>query len=102
LAAPAIRVDEQARDVWVHGLKLEPPLPFRDFEVLLLLYRNREKACSKDELARAWGSEFVTDEQIEQSIHRIRKRIEPNPSGPTRIVTVRGYGYKLTLPTQGP
>jgi len=101
LAAPAIRVDEQARDVWVDGLKLEPPLPFRDFEVLLVLYRNREKACSKDELATAWGGEFVTDEQIEQSIYRVRKRVELNPSTPTRIVTVRGYGYKLTTPTQG-
>ena len=100
LATPAIRVDEQARDVWVDGVKLEPPLPFRDFELLMILYRNQEKASSRDQMATAWGDEFVTDEQIEQSIHRIRRRVEHDPMNPKLIITVRGYGYKLTLPTQ--
>ncbi|MFC1925414.1 helix-turn-helix domain-containing protein, partial [Chloroflexota bacterium] len=59
------------------------------------------KACSKDALAAAWGEEFATDEQIEQCIHRIRQRVEPDPRNPSLIITIRGYGYKLTLPTQG-
>ena len=97
---PPIWVDERAREVWVDGAKIEPPLSFRDFELLLLLYCSLEKACSKDEMATAWGEEFVTDEQIEQSIYRIRQRVEPDPRNPSRIITIRGFGYKLTLPTQ--
>ena len=101
IATTPISIDERARDTWVDGVKLDPPLAFRDFELLLILYRNLEKACSKDELAKAWDEEFVTDEQIEQSIRRIRRRIEPDPSNPSRVITIRGYGYKLTIPTQG-
>ena len=82
------------------GVKLDPPLSFRDFELLLHLYQRCEKACSKDALAAAWGEEFATDEQIEQCVYRIRQRVEPDPHNPSRVVTIRGYGYKLTLPTQ--
>lgn len=97
LAGPSLRVDAEARDVWVDGVKLDPPLAFRDFELLLILWRNMGKACSKDELAKSWGEHVPADEQIEQSIHRIRQRIEPNPCNPSRIITVRRYGYKLVL-----
>ena len=100
LIDPPLRVDESARDVWLHETRLDPPLSFRDFEVLRVLWRNREKACSKDDLAAAWGEEFVSDEQIEQSIYRIRKRMEASTSQPNYILTVRGYGYKLSFPTQ--
>ena len=39
----------------------------------------------------------IKDESREQSIRRIRLRIESDPSNPRFIVTVRGYGYKLAL-----
>lgn len=97
LSEPPVRVDSEARDVWVDGIKLDPPLAFRDFELLSILYRNMGKACSKDDLAKSWGEHIPADEQLEQSIHRIRKRIEPDPFDPSRIITVRGYGYKLIL-----
>lgn len=68
----------------------------KDFELLALLYRNLGKGCTKEEIAsKAWRDDFVTDEQIEQAIHRIRKRVEPDPSNPQRVITLRGYGYKL-------
>jgi len=91
-----IRIDEQAREVWVDGQKLEPTLALKEFDLLAFLCQNRDKACSKDEIARrVWQEEFVTDEQIEQCVYRIRKRVEYNLSQPKRIVTLRGYGYKL-------
>jgi DNA-binding response OmpR family regulator len=94
---PPVIVDGDARDVWVDGIKLEPPLTLREFELLSILYRNMGKACSKNDLAQSWGKYIPADEQIEQIIHRIRERIEPDPSNPSRIITVRGYGYKLIL-----
>ena len=97
LSEPPVRVDIEARDVWVEGIKLVPPLAFRDFELLSILYRNMGKACSKDDLAKSWGENTPADEQIEQSIHRVRRRIESDPINPSRIITVRGYGYKLIL-----
>ena len=97
LIEPPVRVDGEARDVWVDGIKLDPPLSKLEFDLLLILYRNVGKACSKNDLAKLWGGNIPADEQIEQIIHRIRQRIEPDPSNPSRIITVRGYGYKLIL-----
>jgi len=91
-----ILVDVKARDVWVDGERLAPSLALKDFELLAFLYENRGAACSKDEIAsRVWPDEFVTDEQIEQCVRRVRKRVEPDPYRPRRIITMRGYGYKL-------
>ncbi len=69
--------------------------------MLAHLCQNRDKACSKDDIAsRVWQEEFVTDEQIEQCVYRIRKRVEPDASQPSRIITLRGYGYKLASDVQ--
>lgn len=95
-AGQSIAVDEQTRDAWVDGQRLEPTLTRKEFELLSLLYRNMNKACSKEDIAsHVWQNDFVTDEQIEQYIYRIRKRVEADPSKPERIITLRGYGYKL-------
>jgi len=96
-----LSVDARAREVWVRGQKLEPPFSRKEFDVLSLLFRRLGEACSKDEIAAAGWPERtggdVGDQDIEQYIHRIRLRIEPEPSRPQYILTVRGYGYKLSL-----
>ena len=96
-----LSVDARAREVWVRGQKLTPPFSRKEFDVLSLLFRRRGEACSKDEIAAAGWPERVGgdvgDQDIEQYIHRIRLRIEPDPSRPQYILTVRGYGYKLSI-----
>jgi predicted component of type VI protein secretion system len=91
-----INIDSKARDVFVDGQKLDPDLALKEFDLLSHLYKNINTACSKDDIAsQVWQNEFVTDEQIEQCIYRLRKRVEVNSSDPKRIVTLRGFGYKL-------
>jgi pSer/pThr/pTyr-binding forkhead associated (FHA) protein len=94
-------VDSKPREVWVGGQMIEPPLSRKEFDVLNLLFRRRGEACSKDDIAAAgWperGAGDVGDQEIEQTIRRIRLRIESDPSKPQYITTVRGYGYKLPL-----
>ena len=96
-----LALDERAREVLIQGQKLEPPFSRKEFDVLSLLFRRRDEACSKDEIAAAGWPERVGgdvgDQDIEQYIHRIRLRIEPDPSRPQYILTVRGYGYKLSI-----
>jgi pSer/pThr/pTyr-binding forkhead associated (FHA) protein len=93
-------VDTKSRDVWVRGEKLESPLSRKEFDVLGLLVEKRGEVCSKDEIASAGWPERaagdVGDQEIEQSIRRLRLRIEQDPSQPQYIVTVRGHGYKLS------
>jgi DNA-binding response OmpR family regulator len=91
-------VDTHAREAWVNGEKLEPILTRTEFDLLSYLYTNKNKACSKDEIAEhVWKEEFITDQQIEQYIYRLRRRIEVDPNEPNIITTLRGYGYKLVL-----
>jgi two-component system response regulator RegX3 len=44
---------------------------------------------------RVWGSDYVGDTKtLDVHIKRLRSKIEPDPAVPTRIVTIRGLGYK--------
>ena len=91
-----IRLDS-ARDAWIRGEKLSPPLSAKEFDVLELLYIQRGTAVSRDDVARAGWPERedgdVGNQEIEQCIRRIRRRIERDPSAPELIVTRRSFGY---------
>lgn len=92
-------VDAKSREVWVRGEKLESPLSRKEFDVIELLAQKRGEVCSKDDIAAAGWPEReagdVGDQEIEQSIRRLRLRIELDPSQPQHIINVRGHGYKL-------
>ena len=94
-----LQVDVRSREVRVQGTLLEPPLSRKEFDVLHFLYQRRGDACSKDQIAaRGWAERSqgdVGDQEIEQCIRRLRLRVEPDPSQPRLILTVRGYGYKM-------
>ncbi len=93
-------MDDKSREVWLQNQLIEPALSRKEFDVLSLLCQLRGEAISKDQLGLAGWSERpdgdVTDQDIEQCIRRLRLRIEPDPSKPEHIVTIRGYGYKLS------
>jgi len=45
---------------------------------------------------RVWGSDYFGDTKtLDVHIKRIRSKIEQSPSEPTRLVTVRGLGYRF-------
>ena len=47
-------------------------------------------------LDRVWGREtFVTDRAVDTHLTNLRKKIEPNPSEPRFLVSVRGMGLPL-------
>ena len=94
-------VDSKSREVWLKGNRVDPRLARKEFDVLDLLYERRGEACSKDEIAaHGWPERNegdVADQDIEQCIRRLRLRLEADPSKPSYINTIRGYGYKLSL-----
>ena len=73
----------------------------REMDILQYLNANSERPVSRDELlARLWG--YARDMGIETrtvDIHiaKLRRKIEPNPSDPRHLVTVRGAGYRLLV-----
>ncbi len=93
-----IRIDVDAGQVYVDGNPIEA-LTKLEYRLLLLLYGNLEKICDKYAIVEAvWGEDYieeVDDARIEKLISRLRQKIEPNPSSPQYLITVRGRGYRL-------
>jgi DNA-binding response OmpR family regulator len=68
-----------------------------EFRVLACLAERAGEAVSqKDLVERAWG-EYRTEggSALRRYIWFLRKKIEDNPESPQRLVTVRGFGYRL-------
>ena len=79
-------------------LRGEPlALPLKEFELLHVLLANAGRVLPRDTLIdRVWGSDYVGDTKtLDVHVKRLRSKIEPDPANPTRIVTIRGLGYKF-------
>lgn len=68
----------------------------KEFDLLLFLARHRGQAVSREYLLeQVWGWEFGGGTRtVDVHVHWLRERIEADPSHPTRIITVRGSGYR--------
>lgn len=75
-------------------------LPLKEFELLHLLMANAGRVLTRDMLIdRVWGSDYFGDTKtLDVHVKRLRAKVEPDPANPTRIVTIRGLGYKLERP----
>lgn len=94
------QVFEQAGELQVEGQPVNCPALV--YQLLLFFCKHPNRIFTKSELyERVWGSEAISDDNtVMVHIHRIRERIEADPSNPTFLVNVRGLGYKLILPNQ--
>ncbi len=72
-------------------------LTAKEFALLNKLYENRGRIVTADSLCRAtWGDDLYGYENtLMVHIRRLREKIEPEPSCPRYLLTVRGLGYKL-------
>ena len=89
IPAGVVRLDRQP-------ITLSP----KEFSLLALLYQHRGQVCSKDQIGQAVWPEYsadVYDYQIENLVRRLREKLEPDPSEPLLLVTMRGLGYKLLV-----
>jgi len=74
-------------------LKLSP----KEFALLHFLARNKGQVFSRDALLdRVWGKDaYVEPRTIDVHVRWLRSHIEEDATNPTRIVTMRGVGYKF-------
>jgi len=95
LAAGPVRMDVERHVVTVSGSAV--PLPLKEFELLEMLLRNAGRVLTRGQLIdRVWGADYVGDTKtLDVHVKRLRSKIEPEPSNPRYIVTVRGLGYKF-------
>ncbi len=90
-----LTIDLGRREVLREGkpLYLKP----QEYELLAFLARNQNIVVSRDLiLERVWGWEFDGGSRtVDVHVRWLREKIEPDPARPTRIVTVRGVGYRF-------
>jgi two-component system response regulator RegX3 len=97
LEAGPVRMDVDRHVVTVDGE--EQRLPLKEFELLEMFLRNPGRVLTRGQLIdRVWGSDYVGDTKtLDVHVKRLRAKLEPDPSEPKYLVTVRGLGYKLDL-----
>ena len=91
-------LDPERHEVLVRGEPVQ--LPLKEFELLEILLANAGRVLTRDTLIdRVWGTDYVGDTKtLDVHVKRLRAKVEDDPSAPTRIVTIRGLGYKYERP----
>lgn len=94
LKAGDITIDTKARQVLCRDQVLE--LNVKEYELLLLLIRNRGKTLNKDYIFNEiWGVDSFSEPQtLTVHIKRLRDKIEENPKEPRYLKTIWGVGYR--------
>ncbi len=68
-----------------------------EFLLLCELASNPGRVLSREQLLeRVWGYDYFGDNRlVDVHIRRLRTKVEPDPTNPNHVLTVRGLGYKL-------
>ena len=93
-------LDPERHEVVVRGERVN--LALKEFEVLELLMVRAGRVVTRETLIEeVWGPDYVGDTKtLDVHVKRVRSKIEDDPSAPSRLVTVRGVGYRFeTEPT---
>jgi DNA-binding response OmpR family regulator len=95
LTAGDLQVDPSRREA-LRGsqvLQLKP----KEYDLLLFFLRNRGRAFSREQLLdKIWRYDFVGDSRtVDVHVSWLRQKIEDEPAKPTRLITIRGLGYRF-------
>jgi hypothetical protein len=93
-----LNIEEGKKEALIDGKQKK--LSKKEYELLLFLYKNAGNVCSRDEIIEAVWPESkdpsaISDATIDQLIHRLREKVEPDPAKPSRIISKKAFGYML-------
>ena len=95
VATGDLEVDATKRQASRAGrpLALKP----KEYDLLAFFVRNRGRAFTRDQLLnQVWGYDFAGDSRtVDVHVRWLREKIEDEPSKPSRLITVRGTGYRF-------
>ncbi len=91
----SVNVDYVRREVTVDGMPVH--LSRKEFDLLAVLLHPAQRVRSRDELIDLlWPDTYLTDTRtLDTHVHRLRSKLEPEPTEPRFIVTVRGVGFRI-------
>ena len=106
VAAPAtsvlrigeLEIHHEHRRVLMAGREVE--LNHGEYAMLYCMASSPGQVFSKAQLYEAaWGEEYLRGtNSVENTIWRLRRKLEPDPRNPIYIKTVIGAGYKIEIP----
>lgn len=69
----------------------------KEFELLAYFVKRPDRVLSRENLLNGvWGYDYVGQTRmVDMHVSHLREKIEKDPSHPTNIQTVRGFGYKF-------
>lgn len=87
-------LDYRDRILYKNGSPIE--LTQIEFQLLDYLFKNPDVTLSRsDILNKVWGDGyFVDDKVVDVNIHRLRNKVEDEPTQPKHLITIWGRGYK--------
>ena len=90
-----LRIDIGRREVTLAGREVK--LTLTEFNLLTLLATRKGQVMSRGELLRrVWGYEVeIETRTVDAHVYRLRRKIEPEPSDPTYILSIPGIGYRF-------
>jgi two-component system response regulator RegX3 len=93
-----VAIDPERHEVVIRGEQVS--LPLKEFELLEELLESAGRLVTREALIdRVWGLDYVGDTKtLDVHVKRLRVKVEVDPANPTRIVTIRGLGYKYEVP----
>jgi pSer/pThr/pTyr-binding forkhead associated (FHA) protein len=94
-----LQIDVDSRRVFINGVEISPPLSLPQYRLLELLYQNRGRVCTRDEVvANVWPEvvgDGVSEQAIDALVRRLRDRLSEVDPEHQYVVTVRGHGFRL-------
>jgi len=90
-----LKIDQRKHEVYLAdtAIKLKP----KEYDLLLYLCSHRGQVLTRSLiLEEVWGWDFSGGTRtVDVHIRWLREKIEPDPTTPTRIITVHGVGYRF-------
>lgn len=88
-----INLDRHEISLSGQPLALKP----KEYELLVFLTQHRGHVLSREKiLETVWGWEYIGDSRtVDVHIRWLREKVEVDPASPTRIITIRGVGYRF-------
>ncbi|MCT4352203.1 response regulator transcription factor [Streptomyces sp. Je 1-79] len=101
LCVGGLRVDADRHEVSVDGTPVE--CTPGEFRIIAALAAAPDRVFTRPQLLEELHGfdRYVSERTVDMHVMNLRRKIEPKPRTPARLLTVFGVGYKLTDPAKG-
>ena len=93
-----LKIGEKLGEIWIDEKLVS--LTRQEYKFIIYLHKRAGSVCTREELiSEVWpevmDASGVSNAAIDQLVHRLRVKIEIDPSQPKRLVSRKGFGYMI-------